>query len=138
MALKDHVKQQVKPNGLTSSFPCQSAENGQTDDFSMAFEARTTLLQPAVTAFFRSLDKEVEKFAALYQKEVDDLQKQFDVKRGQTNGVGFNGKDGKEWANELLQLVVRLENFVFLNYTGEFDESRDDASNRQCMTNVWG
>ncbi|TPX71811.1 phosphoserine phosphatase [Spizellomyces sp. 'palustris'] len=109
--LKNHVKQHVKPNGLTSSLPSSLEDQ----PFADIFLSRSSKLQAAVAEFFQLLDKEIDRFAALYEAECDDLTKRFES-RGVVNGSGHD--EGRSLANQMLQDLVKLEKYVFLNYTG--------------------
>ncbi|KAI8588307.1 HAD-like domain-containing protein [Geranomyces variabilis] len=122
--LKSYIKQQIKPLSLTQSSAFQevSSPGGTENDFASVFESRTSLLQPLVANFFRLLDKEVAKFTALYEKEVQDIGRRFEGRTSATDGKSESTLSKRRveiaWANQLLQEVVKLENFVFLNYTG--------------------
>ncbi|KAI8909380.1 HAD-like domain-containing protein [Powellomyces hirtus] len=120
--LKAFIKNEIKPRSLTSTTAFQESATSGDDDFAAVFESRASVLLPTVAKFFRLLDAEVEKFAALYEGEANELTKRFQLR----SGIASEKTDGKlarqrvemAWANQLLQDVVKLENFVFLNYTG--------------------
>ncbi|KAJ3189514.1 hypothetical protein HDU85_003145 [Gaertneriomyces sp. JEL0708] len=108
--LKDHIKQCIKPHGLTSSsFPTQAQAPGS---FASIFESRIGTLQDSVADFLRLLDKEVDKFTSTYNKECDELSRRF------ASDPSLDSIAGLSSANQLLQEVIKLEKFVFLNYTG--------------------
>ncbi|KAI9099484.1 HAD-like domain-containing protein [Phlyctochytrium arcticum] len=105
--LKAHIKTNIKPHGLTSSPP---AAESMSIDFASFFESRISRLQPAVAEFFRLLDQQIQRFAATYEQECQNLVARAEAADGSESQTSTG--------TNLLQDVVKLEKFVFLNYTG--------------------
>ncbi|KAI8827086.1 HAD-like domain-containing protein [Fimicolochytrium jonesii] len=119
VVLKTFIKEKVKPRSLNTLSTASSGPAPITD-FAGLFETRAAQLQPIVAQFLRLLDKEVNKFADFYESEAKALTGQFEG-TAKSNGAALDvlrQKADMARLSQQLQDVVRLEKFVFLNYTG--------------------
>ncbi|RKO83933.1 hypothetical protein BDK51DRAFT_13715, partial [Blyttiomyces helicus] len=110
--LKSHIKKHVKPHGTPS--PAAA-----TLSFSDSVGSRLGYLQNAVSAFFALLDVDVDRLVAFYLEECSRLSMRFELRENSATTADAAAMQllyGS--ARTLLQDVVKLERFIFLNYTG--------------------
>ncbi|KAJ3282830.1 hypothetical protein HK104_010690 [Borealophlyctis nickersoniae] len=120
VVLKDHIKQNVKPYSLNLS------PDIRTPSFAEAVQTRMGSLQTSVAEFFRLLDAGVDNLAKFYVEQCAQLKAEYEEDGRSSLATADRGLEAQEVeasvrveeARKLLQDVVKLERFVFMNYTG--------------------
>lgn len=119
--LKHYLKNEILPNSLhlkKDSLMDERSLSLKEECFSHLISRKLQALQQKTPLFVRMLDASVCRLDAFFQKETRRLCEDFNfVKQRPSETVG-DGPSMQTSLNDLLQAIVRLEKFIFLNFTG--------------------
>src|SRR4051794_4847114 len=111
-SLKLYVKTNISPNTLKLNLSQMTWKPNDPNElhFIQLISTRLSTLQIKTTEFLEKLDNEIQKVSDFFKKETNSL-----IKESEQQGVDtFNENE----ASKMLESIIRLERFVFLNYTG--------------------
>ncbi|CAB4481144.1 phosphoserine phosphatase serb [Rhizophagus irregularis] len=111
-SLKSYIKTNIIPNSLKLNLSQMTWKPTNSNElhFIELVSSRLSALQIKVTEFLVKLDNEIQKVSDFFVKESNSL-----IKKSEEQNV--DTLDENE-ASKMLESIIILERFVFLNYTG--------------------